>query len=125
VANAVQVNLLAATVHIHCHCEERSDAAIQSPLNQVYNVAVGDLTTLNDLFRTLRDSLASHVIASEARQSVSLAQPLYREFRAGDVRHSQADVGKASRLLGYKPTHRLADGFTQAIHWYVGYQQTH
>ena len=89
------------------------------PLNQVYNVAVGDRTTLNDLFRTLRDSLASHVIASEARQSIAEAQPQYREFRAGDVRHSQADIGKAERMLCYAPSTALAQGTSKAVHWYV------
>ncbi|MDO9147306.1 MAG: LPS biosynthesis protein WbpP, partial [Hydrogenophaga sp.] len=46
--------------------------------------------------------------------------PVYRDFRAGDVRHSQADVSKARRLLGYAPTHRLADGVAEAMPWYVG-----
>ena len=119
VANAVQANLLAATVNTHRHCEERSDLAIQSPLNQVINVAVGDRTTLNDLFRTLRDGLAVHVIASEARQSLTKAQPQYREFRAGDVRHSQADICKSQRLFGYTPTHRLKEGIAHAVPWYV------
>jgi UDP-N-acetylglucosamine 4-epimerase len=118
VANAVQANLLAATVNTHRHCEESRHPTIRSPLNQVYNVAVGDRTTLTDLFRTLRDSLAAHVIASEARQSLTKAQPQYREFRAGDVRHSQADICKSQRLLGYAPTHRLKEGIAQAVPWY-------
>ena len=101
VANAVQANLLAATT-------TSPDA-----LNQVYNVAVGDRTTLNDLFRSLRDNLSAHGVAPET-------QPQYREFRAGDVRHSQADIGKAQRLLGYAPSHRINDGIRVAMPWYVG-----
>ena len=83
-----------------------------SPLNQVYNVAVGDRTTLNDLFGLLRSNLAPYGVGAGV-------QPAYRDFRAGDVRHSQADIGKAIRLLGYAPTHRLAEGIAQAMAWYV------
>jgi UDP-N-acetylglucosamine 4-epimerase len=100
VANAVQANLLAATT-------DNADAR-----NQVYNVAVGDRTTLNDLFALLRDNLSAAGVSAST-------QPVYREFRAGDVRHSQADIGKAQRLLGYAPTHRLAAGVAEAMPWYV------
>ncbi len=100
VDNAVQANLLAATT--------------QNPeaKNQVYNVAVGDRATLNGLYKHLK------TILSATRAEVKTAQPTYREFRAGDVRHSQADVSKASRLLGYQPTHRLAEGLAEACAWY-------
>ena len=101
VANAVQANLLAATA-------ENPEAR-----NQVYNVAVGDRTTLNILFALLRDNLAAHGVSASV-------QPVYRDFRAGDVRHSQADICKAQRLLGYAPTHRLAEGVATAMPWYVG-----
>ena len=106
VANAVQANLLAATA-----ADEAKD--------QVYNVAVGDRTTLNQLFAALRDSLAQHVIASEAKQSIASAQPSYRDFRAGDVRHSQADISKAQRLLGFVPSHTIKDGVCVAMPWYI------
>jgi UDP-N-acetylglucosamine 4-epimerase len=98
--NVVQINLLAATV------------ANPEARNQVYNVAMGDRTTLNELFALLRSNLASHGVSASV-------QPLYRDFRAGDVRHSQADIGKAQRLLGYAPTYRLAEGVAQAMPWYV------
>ncbi len=101
VDNAVQANLLAATT---------PDPAAR---NQVYNVAVGDRTTLNDLFRIMRDHLVPHGVPADL-------QPRYRDFRAGDVRHSQADISKAQQLLGYAPTHRLADGIAEAMDWYVG-----
>jgi UDP-N-acetylglucosamine 4-epimerase len=100
IANAVQINLLAATV-------TNPDAK-----NQVYNVAVGDRSTLNTLFFLLRSKLAEHGVNPNI-------QPSYRDFRDGDVRHSQADISKAQRLLGYAPTHWLVDGISQAMPWYL------
>jgi len=100
VANAVQANLLAAT------------ATQPEALNQVYNVAVGDRTTLNDLFTLIRDNLVAHGVKADV-------QPTYRNFRAGDVRHSQANVAKVQQHLGYTPTHRLAEGVVVAMSWYV------
>ena len=104
VANAVQANLLAATT------------LNEEAKNQVYNVAVGDRTTLNQLFNLLCDGLNSLGVKANV-------QPIYRDFREGDVRHSQADVSKAQRLLGYSPTHRLADGIHEAMPWYVNYKR--
>lgn len=98
VANAVQANLLAAT-------------ASSQALNQVYNVAVGDRTTLNDLFYALKNALV-------AKYSIQDAKPVYRDFRLGDVKHSQADIGKAKRHLGYEPNYRIDDGLTVAVTWY-------
>lgn len=103
IENAVQANLLAAT------------AIDPDARNQVYNVAVGDRTTLNQLFNTLRDELSPHGVAADV-------EPRYRDFRSGDVRHSQADIGKAARLLGYAPTHRFAEGVAEAIPWHVASQ---
>jgi UDP-N-acetylglucosamine 4-epimerase len=101
VDNAVQANLLAATT-------QNLNAK-----NQVYNVAVGDRATLNDLYKNLQT-----VLAAEHAQ-IKTAQPTHRDFRAGDVRHSQAEVSKASNLLGYRPSHRLAEGLVEACAWYV------
>jgi UDP-N-acetylglucosamine 4-epimerase len=101
IANAVQANLLAALT-------DRSEA-----INQVYNVAVGDRTTLNTLFRTLRTLVAAE------RPAAATAAPAYAEFRIGDVRHSQADIGKACRLLGYAPTHSVLLGLGECLPWYV------
>jgi UDP-N-acetylglucosamine/UDP-N-acetylgalactosamine 4-epimerase len=101
IENAIQANLLAAV------------AVDSAARNQVYNVAVGDRTTLNTLFALIRDNLVEHGVRPDV-------QPVYRDFRAGDVRHSQADIGKAQRLLGYGPTHRIAQGVTEAMHWYAG-----
>jgi UDP-N-acetylglucosamine/UDP-N-acetylgalactosamine 4-epimerase len=101
VANAVQANLLAAMA-------KRPEA-----INQVYNIAVGGRTSLNQLFDTLREllaPLAPHVVQ---------LRPAYRDFRPGDVRHSQADISKAGRLLGYEPTHDVRAGLEEALGWYV------
>jgi len=106
VANAVQANLLAAT------------ATTPEALNQVYNVALGDRTSLNELFKDLRDTLKSTVVESEARQSIT-PSPTYRNFREGDVRHSQADISKARRLLSYAPIHAIKQGIQLAMPWYV------
>lgn len=113
IQNAIQANLLAATVKDR-YGDDNSDAAI-SALNQVYNMAVGDRTTLNELFALVRDNLVPFGVSADA-------EPEYRDFRAGDVRHSLADTGKAQRLLGYKPTHRIADGIQSATRWYVNHQ---
>ena len=99
VANAVQANLLAATT------------GNSETLNQVYNVAVGDRTTLNDLFSLLRANLVSAGVNQQI-------EPIYRDFRVGDVLHSQADIGKARNLLLYAPTHSLAEGIVEAMPWY-------
>ena len=100
IQNAIQANLLAATV--------TSPAA----LNQIYNVAVGDVTTLKRLFSLVRDSLVSFGVPASI-------EPEYRDFRAGDVRHSLADTSKARHLLGYEPTHRIPDGIPITTIWYV------
>jgi UDP-N-acetylglucosamine 4-epimerase len=101
VENAVQANLLAAIT-------DNPQA-----LNQVYNIAVGERTTLNELFALERSLLA------ERFPQVRECRPRYGEFRKGDVRHSQADISKARRLLGYAPTHRVREGLAQAMSWYV------
>lgn len=101
VENVRQINLLAATT-------ENPEAA-----NQVYNVAVGDRTTLNQLHEQLRLNLLS--ICTHLKD----AKPMCRDFRAGDVRHSLADISKASKLLGYQPTHSIGEGIKVAMGWYL------
>ena len=100
VDNAVQVNLLAAT------------AANSDVKNQVYNVAVGDRTTLNVLYDLISRSLGGFGVPTSG-------VPTHREFRAGDVRHSQADTSKARHHLGYAYTHTLMDGIAEAMPWYM------
>ncbi|MBI5514567.1 MAG: Vi polysaccharide biosynthesis UDP-N-acetylglucosaminuronic acid C-4 epimerase TviC [Deltaproteobacteria bacterium] len=101
IANCVQANLLAAT------------AQDPEATNQIYNVAVGDRTTLNDLYEAIRAALAPRF------PHLAGARPVYRDFRAGDVRHSLADVSKARARLGYAPTHRIREGLVEAMDWYV------
>lgn len=99
--NVVQANMLAATT-------VKVDA-----VNQVYNVAVGDSTSLNQLYALICDNLTNRF------PELKDTKPAYQDFRAGDVLHSLADTSKANRLLGYEPTHRLADGIRSATPWYV------
>jgi len=101
VENAIQVNLLAANTE---------DPAA---LNQVYNVAVAERTTLNELFELER------ALLMERFPWVRDYRPRYREFREGDVHHSQADISKARKLLAYAPTHRIHDGLKEAMDWYI------
>jgi len=101
IENVRQINLLAAT-------SENPEA-----VNQVYNVAVGDRTTLNQLYEQLQLNLLP------SYPNLLGIQPVYRDFRASDVRHSQADISKAITLLGYRPTHRISEGLKNAIEWYV------
>ena len=101
--NVIQANLLAAA------------ASDEAAVNQIYNVAVGDRTSLNQLYFHLRDALA------ERFAHLKTAQPVYRGFRVGDVRHSLADIGKGRTLLGYQPSHRIADGLAEAMEWYVSF----
>jgi UDP-N-acetylglucosamine 4-epimerase len=119
IQNAIQANLLAATVNTPTTViasEAKQSTSIHHPaLNQVYNMAVGDRTTLNQLFGLIRDNLVPHGVSPTV-------EPEYRDFRAGDVRHSLADVSKAHRLLGYESTHRIAEGIELATRWYVDHQ---
>jgi UDP-N-acetylglucosamine 4-epimerase len=99
IENAVQANLLAAT-------------AEDSAKNEVYNVAVGDRTTLNDLFAALKKALVENGVVYDK-------EPVYRDFRPGDVRHSQADIGKVASKLGYAPEYRIREGIAKAMPWYL------
>lgn len=104
IENTVQANILAATT--------QNDEA----KNQVYNVAVGDRTTLNDLFNAIKESLnANGVIYSK--------QPVYRDFRAGDVRHSQASIEKIKNLLSYNPNFVISQGIDLAMPWYINFSK--
>lgn len=101
VDNAVQANILAAT------------AENEASANNVYNVAVGDRTTLNELYSNIHTGLLSQFPHLES------AKPVYRDFREGDVRHSLADISKSKTLLGYEPSYRVDEGIGVALDWYV------
>jgi UDP-N-acetylglucosamine 4-epimerase len=105
VDNAVQANLLAAL------------AEEPAAINQVYNVAVGDQTTLNKLYSETRKLLI------DAVPKAASAKVEHRDFRPGDVRHSQADISKTRRLLGYEPTHRFGEGLKATVAWHVAQLQ--
>ncbi|MGP4715569.1 NAD-dependent epimerase/dehydratase family protein [Psychrobacter sp. T6-6] len=100
IENAVQANILAATT---TNLEAK---------NQVYNVAVGGRTTLNALFEYIQEVLKSNGVTYSK-------VPIYRDFREGDVRHSQADISKIKDLLGYSPEFVIRDGIVKAMPWYI------
>jgi len=102
IENTVQMNLLAAT------------AIEETALGQVYNVAVSGRTELNQLFGALKKSLSEQGI-------VYSKEPVYRDFRAGDVRHSQADISKAKTMLGYEPEFDIFAGIDKAMPWYLSF----
>ncbi len=81
--------------------------------NQVYNCAVGDRTSLNELCEHLYSHLA------EQFPHLNGYKPTYRDFRAGDVMHSLVDISKAKNLLSYEPIHRIGEGLSEALEWYV------
>lgn len=99
IENVVQMNILASV-------------AIKDAKNNVFNAAVGDRTTLNTLYRSIQNSLNSNGVESTL-------QPTYRDFRVGDVRHSQADISKAKSLLGFEPQFKIQDGIDKAMPWYI------
>lgn len=99
--NAVQANLLAALT-------ENEQA-----LNQVFNIAVGEQTSLNQLFEIIKTLLHGR------NTGIEKAAPIHRDFRQGDVLHSLADITKAQQLLGYKPTHRIDEGLKETVDWYT------
>lgn len=101
VDNVVQANLLAALTQS------------REAVNQVYNVALNDRTSLNRLYEMMK------ALLQERFPHLQQHRPQYREFREGDVRHSQADISKAMQLLGFEPSHRIDAGLRQAMNWYV------
>ena len=102
IENTVQANILAATT---------SDEAAR---NQVYNIALGGRTNLNNLFTAIQAGLKANGVNYDL-------EPIYREFRAGDVLHSQADISKAKTLLGYSPEHEFSRGIELSIPWYLNF----
>lgn len=105
VDNVVQINLLSAM-------SDNPEA-----LNSVYNVAINGRTTLNELFEILRERLENHF------PHLRDYRPIYRDFRKGDIRHSQADITKAQQLLGYKPADSFVEGLDRALGWYLANQK--
>ena len=98
--NVILMNLLALTV-------ENEEA-----LNQVYNTAFGERTTLNDLVKYLKEYL------SEFDEEISKVEVLYGDYRKGDVPHSLASIEKAKTLLNYNPKFSMKEGLREAVKWY-------
>ncbi len=101
IGNVVQANLLAALTNN------------REAVNQVYNVALNKRTTLSELYYCLQKIMQPY------RDHPVESRPVYRDFRQGDVLHSQADISKAKRLLGYAPTHSVEEGLEAAMGWYM------
>lgn len=104
VDNAVQANILAA-------CTIKKNA-----LNQIYNIALGDKTSLTDLFKIIKKEVSKY-------KTIDDIDPIYRDFRAGDVKHSQADISKAKKLLGYRPTHKIQPGIQELVLWHIAHSK--
>ncbi|SFW29977.1 SDR family oxidoreductase [Nitrosovibrio sp. Nv17] len=103
IENVIQINLLAALT-------DNAEA-----VNQVYNVALNERTSLNRLYEMIRGLL------QETFPHLRHHEPTYVDFRKGDVRHSQADISRAAAMLGFSPTHRIEEGLTEALAWYVAH----
>lgn len=100
IENVVQMNLLAGIT------------SNPSALNRVYNVALGNQTSLNELYHAIEAGLARRGLVSPGRR------PVYKDFRSGDIRHSLADVTAAKDLLGYNPRFDISDGLERCLDWY-------
>jgi UDP-N-acetylglucosamine 4-epimerase len=100
VANVARANLLAALVEA------------PGAVNQIYNVGTQTRTSLNQLFALLREKLITH------HPSLADLAPVHGGFREGDIRHSEADISKARRILGYVPSHYVEKGISEALDWY-------
>ena len=99
--NVIQANILAALT-----TEERS-------LNQVYNIALNDQTSLIDLYKMISKEIQKN------DSSITIPTPVYKEFREGDIMHSRADITKAKKLLKYNPTHKINSGIKKTVSWYM------
>lgn len=116
--NSVFINGNGETSRDFCYIDNVIQANIRAALapdiarGQIYNVAFGERNSLNDLFRLLCINLRDNGRDYDG-------DPIYRQERAGDVRHSQADISKAQRQLGFTPTHNLGDGLRETMTWYI------
>ena len=100
--NVIQMNILAGLTQN------------REVFGDVFNVAVGGRNTLNELYEIIVENISKEI------EDFKPSKPIYREFRAGDIRDSNADITKAKRVMGYEPTHDIYDGMSEAIRWYVG-----
>lgn len=108
VDNVIQANLLAAT------------SLNEIALNQVYNIAVGEQTTLIELYKMIRNFIVEMYPQFNHLRNV---EPLYASYRPGDIRHSLADISKAVQLLGYEPVQTVQTGLKETLSWYIEHMQ--
>ena len=101
IENVVQANILSALSTNH------------EAVNDVYNIAVNNTTSLLELFEIISDILLKNI------DGLDIKEPTFRDFQDGDVRHSQGSIDKAKNLIGYDPSHTIRDGLEEAIHWYI------
>ena len=99
--NVVQINILSAVT------------TNEQAFGEAYNVGAGGRETLNNLFAAIKNGIESSVA------NLQVPEPVYRDFRAGDIRHSNANIEKAKRLIGYNPSHTLEEGLVESIEWYI------
>jgi len=99
--NVIQMNLLAGTT-------DNVEA-----FGEAFNVAVGGRNTLNELYALINKELNAHIASFDDKEAI------YRDFRAGDIRHSNANISKAQNFVGYAPTHDIYQGMEEAIEWYI------
>ena len=116
----IEINGDGTTSRDFCYIENVCQANILSALsdnensvNQIYNIAVGERTTLNELFGLMKEAFIMNGI------NVDIKTPIYRAFRSGDVRHSLADINKAREILGYMPKYSIKTGLELCIPWYL------
>ena len=105
IENAIQMNLLAATT--------KNKEAI----NQVYNVALNDITSLNNLYQMIESRIIENM------PTLKKKKPIYRDFRLGDIKYSQASIDKAKKLLDYNPKYKIKEGLIKAIDWYINFHK--
>jgi UDP-N-acetylglucosamine 4-epimerase len=101
IENVVQMNILAGL------------SKNKETFGEVFNVAVGGRNTLNELYTMINSELTKHIANFTPKDAI------YRAFRAGDIRHSNADVSKAKEMLDYVPTHDICEGLEESVGWYV------
>ena len=103
--NVIQMNVLAGITEN------------EKAFGEAFNVAVGGRNTLNELFELIKSQL--NRFAQKYGYDPIVTEPIYRDFRPGDIRHSNADISKAKRIVGYEPTHDIYKGMEEAIEWYI------
>jgi UDP-N-acetylglucosamine 4-epimerase len=101
IENVIQANILAGTT-------ENPKA-----FGEAFNTAIGGRETLNNLYSAIEKGLKENL------PELEIKEPIYRDFRAGDIRHSNANIDKMRELLGYEPTHSLEQGLKESIAWYI------